>query len=63
MHPNSEHHDLNSHIGVVKFTFASLTLGEMVEWYEEHRSWWEAVKGETEQHYADMARRQDSSGQ
>ena len=32
MHPNSEHHDLNSHIGVVKFTFASLTLGEMVEW-------------------------------
>ena len=32
MHPNSERHDLNSHIGVVKFTFASLTLGEMVEW-------------------------------
>ena len=32
LHPNSERHDLNSHIGVVKFTFASLTLGEMVEW-------------------------------
>ena len=32
LHPNSEHHDLNSHIGVAKFTFASLTLGEMVEW-------------------------------
>ena len=32
LHPNSEQHDLDSHIGVAKFTFASLTLGEMVEW-------------------------------
>ena len=38
-------------------------LAKTVEWYEGHRSWWEAVKGETEQHYADMARRQDASGQ
>ena len=37
-------------------------LAKTVVWYEGHRSWWEAVKGETEQHYADMARRQDASG-
>lgn len=38
-------------------------LAKTVEWYEEHRSWWEAVKGETEQHYADMARCQDGGRQ
>lgn len=38
-------------------------LAKTVEWYEEHRSWWEAVKGETEQHYADMARCQDGRRQ